>query len=63
MSNKTIHFQHGGHVTKRTFRFAELDDEGNVLPKVDALVGTLYIKKSLFEGATPPKHVEMTIDW
>ena len=39
MPSKELHFQHDGHVTKRTFRFAELAENGDVLPKVEAPEG------------------------
>jgi len=62
MSSKKLHFQHDGHVTKRTFRFAELDEKGKTLPKVDAVVGSLYVKKNVF-GDTAPEHLTLNIEW
>ncbi len=63
MTKSLLPFRHDGHVTKRTFRFAELDEEGNVLEKVDAIVGSIYIKKKAFDSATPPTNITLTIEW
>ncbi len=62
MSSKELHFQHDGHVTKRTFRFAELAENGEVLPKVDAIVGSIYIKKNVF-GGSAPEGLTVKIEW
>lgn len=62
MSSRELHFQHDGHVTKRTFRFAELDEKGEHLPKVEAVVGSIYVKKNVF-GDTPPEHLTLKIEW
>ncbi len=63
MPDTTLHFQHKGHVTRRTFRFEELGDDGEVLDKVDAVVGSIYIKKKVFGGETPPDTISLKIEW
>ena len=63
MSDKTLTFHHKGHVTKRTFRFEEVDDAGIVLDKVDAVVGSIYIKKKVFEEGSPPASISLKIEW
>lgn len=63
MPDKTLTFYHKGHVTKRTFRFEEVDKDGNVLDKVDAVVGSIYIKKKVFGGGSPPSTIDLKIEW
>ena len=63
MSDTTLNFQHRGHVTKRTFRFEEVDEAGIVLAKVDAVVGSIYIKKTMFREDTPPDDISLKIEW
>lgn len=62
MSSKTLKFKHDNHVTKRTFRFKEVDDQGIILDMVAAIVGTLYVKKNTFDGDVP-KRLSITLDW
>ncbi len=61
-------FKHDGHVTKRTFRFKEIDeDTDKQLEQIEAVVGTIYIKKTAFEKggvSVPPDKivVEISVD-
>jgi len=63
MSDTTLPFHHKGHVTKRTFRFEEVDYARTVLDKVDAVVGSIYIKKKVFEEDNPPATISLKIEW
>ncbi len=58
-------FRHDGHITKRTFRFKEIDVSANkLLDQVDAVVGTIYIKKTAFyaEGICPDE-ITVKVEW
>lgn len=45
--------------TKNTYRFQEVDAGGHPVALADADIGTLYVKKRLFEGK--PSYVELTV--
>lgn len=40
-------------VTANTFRYAEVGPNGEVLEMRDGKIGTVYVKKSVFNGAQP----------
>ena len=44
--------------TPGTFRFKEEPDEND-----DVVIGTLYIKKRVFEGKTRPESIKVTIEF
>ena len=48
--------------TKRTYRFMETDANGRLLDIAEAVCGTMYVKKSAFEGDEPPKVLKVTIE-
>ena len=41
--------------TKRTHRYQEIDDKGEMLDMSDAEIGSLYIKKSSLSAAAPQR--------
>ena len=47
--------------TKRTFKFFEVDRSGEILDTIDATIGTIYVKKGVFNGKTPPKTLTATL--
>jgi len=48
--------------TKGAVRFQEVDDKGNVLSMGDgAKIGTLYIRKSAFNGEGTPKKIQLAV--
>lgn len=66
MAQVKLQFRHDGHVTKRNYRFAELDEDGRMLDKVDAKIGSIYVKKKLFDqggGAVAPDEITITLEW
>ncbi len=48
--------------TKRTFRYREVDEEGNFKDILDADVGTIYIKKTIL-GPNPSEIIQVIIQW
>jgi len=48
--------------TKGAVKYAELDDNGNVVDYADALSGTLYLRKSALQGAVPSE-IKVTVSW
>ena len=57
-------FRHDQHVTKRTFRFKEIDPTTNkILDQIDAVVGTIYIKKFAFAEDICPDEITVKVDW
>ena len=57
-------FRRDSHVTKRTFRFKEIDSVTNkVLEQSDAAVGTLYVKKSVFVNESCPDEITVKLEW
>lgn len=48
--------------TKNTHRFSELDAGGAPADQTGAIVGSLYVKRSAFPTAEPPKSLTVTIE-
>lgn len=48
--------------TKGAVRFQEVDGNGEVLDYADAVIGTLYMRKSALQGAVPSE-VKATFSW
>lgn len=47
--------------TKGAVRYQEVDENGQILGKVDAVVGTLYVRKKAFPDG-PPQTLSVTLD-
>ncbi len=47
--------------TQNTFRYTEANGEGKKADSADTSVGTLYMKKSVFAGKSPPDKLTVTI--
>ncbi len=58
-----LHFKHDNHVTKRTFRFEEVDEEGVSKEREEQIIGKIYIKKKIFDSDEPPKNISVEISW
>jgi hypothetical protein len=55
-SNTVLRFTHERD-TKNTRRYQEVDEKGNVIDLSEAVIGTLYLKKSI----NPPDDLEVEI--
>ena len=63
MTTLTLSFRNDGHVTKRTFRFQEIDDNTNrAKDQGDCIIGKIYIKKDAV-SAVPPDEIKVTLEW
>ena len=51
--------------TPGTYRYAETDENGVQRGRGDTeiKIGTVYLKKQLFEGDEPPLRIEVTVDY
>lgn len=46
--------------TKNTYRFQEIDAAGKPLEIIDAVIGTIYVKKRAF-GGNPPANITVEV--
>lgn len=47
--------------TKGALRYAEVDEKGAVAEFGSAKIGTLYVRKSAFDGAEQPKAIVVSV--
>lgn len=50
--------------TKGAVRYGEIDDKGEIIEDfAKAHVGSLYLRKSNFNGSEPPRKLTATVEW
>lgn len=47
--------------TPGALQFKEIDGDGGVVPQHEAKIGTLYVRKSAFNGGASPKALKVTV--
>jgi hypothetical protein len=56
-----VHFEFERE-TKGAVRYKEVDEDGDAVDKDDKVIGTLYLRKSAFDGAKSPKKLKVVIE-